>query len=80
MAAGAPVITSNLSSLPEVAGDAALLVDPHSQSELRDALSRLLLSPGLRDTLATRGRIRARAFRWDHCAAQSLQFFEDASG
>jgi alpha-1,3-rhamnosyl/mannosyltransferase len=66
--------------LPEVAGDAALLVDPHSQSELRDALSRLLLSPDLRDTLAACGRIRARAFRWEHCAAQSLRFFEDASG
>lgn len=80
MAAGTPVITSNLSSLPEVAGDAALLVDPHSQSELRDALSRLLQSPGLRDTLAASGRIRARAFRWDNCAAQSLRFFEDACG
>ena len=45
MAAGVSVIASNVSSLPEIAGDAALLVDPRSQAELRDALARLLLSP-----------------------------------
>ena len=73
MAAGTPVITSNVSSLPEVAGDAALLIDPRSQAELRDALARLLLSPDLRAELAGRGRLRARAFRWDTCAARSLR-------
>ena len=76
LAAGVPVVTSNLSSLPEVAGDAALLVDPRSQAELRDALLRLLLSPDLRSDLAARGRCRARQFRWDECAAKSLRFFE----
>ena len=54
MAAGVPVITSNLSSLPEVAGNAALLVDPRSQSELRAALVRLLTSDDLRKALARR--------------------------
>ena len=76
LAAGVPVVTSNLSSLPEVAGDAALLVDPRSQAELRDALLRLLLSPDLRAEFAARGRCRARQFRWDECAAKSLRFFE----
>ncbi len=78
MAAGVPVITSNVSSLPEIAGDAALLIDPRSQAELRDALARLLLSPDLCTELAARGRLRAEAFRWETCAAQSLEFFEHA--
>jgi glycosyltransferase involved in cell wall biosynthesis len=79
MAAGVPVITSNVSSLPEIAGDAAILIDPRSQAELRDALARLLLSPGLCAELAGRGRLRAQAFRWETCAARSLEFFEEAA-
>ena len=75
MAAGVPVVTSNVSALPEVAGDAALLVDPRSQSELRDALQRLLLDAGLREQLSERGRLRAERFRWEECAAKSWQFF-----
>jgi alpha-1,3-rhamnosyl/mannosyltransferase len=80
MAAGTPVITSNVSSLPEIAGDAALLIDPRSLGELRDGLSRLLLSPTLRAELAGKGRSRARAFRWEACAAQSLAFFQGVAG
>jgi glycosyltransferase involved in cell wall biosynthesis len=80
MAAGVPVITSNVSSLPEISGDAALLVDPRSQAELRDGLARLLLSPGLRAELAGRGRLRALEFRWSACAARSLRFFEELAG
>ncbi|MBV9505563.1 MAG: glycosyltransferase family 4 protein [Acidobacteriia bacterium] len=76
MAAGVPVVTSNVSSLPEIAGDAALLVDPRSTSELRDALSRLLFAPELRSQLAARGRRRARDFNWNECALRSLAFFE----
>jgi alpha-1,3-rhamnosyl/mannosyltransferase len=80
MAAGTPVVTSNVSSLPEITGDAALLVDPQSLSELREALSRLLLSPTLCADLAARGRSRARAFRWEACAARSLLFFQELAG
>jgi alpha-1,3-rhamnosyl/mannosyltransferase len=79
MAAGIPVITSNVSSLPEIAGDAAVLVDPRSLQELRDALVRLLTSPGLRADLAARGRLRAQRFRWETCAAQSWEFFRRLS-
>jgi glycosyltransferase involved in cell wall biosynthesis len=75
MAAGTPVVTSNLSSLPEIAGDTALLIDPRSQSALRDALARLLQSPTLRTDLATRARARAEAYRWPRCATESLTFF-----
>jgi alpha-1,3-rhamnosyl/mannosyltransferase len=80
MAAGVPVITSNVSSLPEIAGTAALLVDPRSQSELHTALARLLTSPELRISLAAAGRERARAFRWQECAAKSLDFFRTVVG
>ena len=76
MAAGVPVVTSNISSLPEVAGNAALLVDPRSTTELRGALARLLRSPTLRAELAQRGRCRAPQFTWQSCAEKSLRFFE----
>jgi glycosyltransferase involved in cell wall biosynthesis len=75
MAAGTPVITSAISSLPEIAGDAAVLIDPKSPGELRNALHRLLLSEEMRLDLAARGRERAKAFRWETCARQSLEFF-----
>jgi glycosyltransferase involved in cell wall biosynthesis len=76
MAAGVPVITSHVSSLPEITGNAALLVDPRSTSELQNALTRLMLSPDLRVELGERSRCQAREFRWDVCAAKSLAFFE----
>jgi glycosyltransferase involved in cell wall biosynthesis len=75
MAAGVPVITSNLSSLPEITGGAAVLVDPRSQHELRGALDRLLTSPETRAQLSQTGRTRARQFSWETCARQSLEFF-----
>ena len=80
MAAGTPVITSNVSSLPEVAGDAALLFDPRSQSELHHALSRLLTSDGLRAAMASSGRTRAAQFHWEDCAERSLEFFRRTAG
>ena len=80
MAAGAPVVTSNLSSLPEVTGDTAVLVDPRSVSELQAGLSRLLESESLRADLAARARARAERFRWPECAAQSLAFFRKVAG
>src|SRR5438128_122113 len=55
MAAGAPVITSNVSSLPEVGGDSTILVDPQSPAELTSALQRLLLSPELRSQMSISG-------------------------
>jgi glycosyltransferase involved in cell wall biosynthesis len=80
MAAGVPAVTSNVSSLPEIAGGAALLVDPRSVAELRGALEKLLLSDSLRAELAAKGRARAAAFTWERAAAASLRFFEEAAG
>jgi alpha-1,3-rhamnosyl/mannosyltransferase len=79
MAAGVPVLTSQVSSLPEIAGDAAVLVDPRSQSEIRTALDRLLSHPDLRARLSARGRERAGEFHWETCAAKSWQFFQQSA-
>jgi glycosyltransferase involved in cell wall biosynthesis len=75
MAAGVPVITSNTSCLPEVAGKGALFVDPRSPAEIQAALEKLLTSQSLRDQLRTAGIARARQYRWNACARQSLEFF-----
>jgi alpha-1,3-rhamnosyl/mannosyltransferase len=80
MAAGVPVITSNLSSLPEVTGGAAALIDPRSLAEMCAALGRLLTSPDSRAQLAEAGRVQAQRFSWDTCARQSLEFFAKIAG
>jgi glycosyltransferase involved in cell wall biosynthesis len=80
MAAGVPVLTSIVSALPEVVGDAGLAADPRSREEVRRGLERLLLSPSLRSELARRGRARARAFTWEACAQKSWEFFERVTG
>jgi glycosyltransferase involved in cell wall biosynthesis len=78
MACGTPVLTSNVSSLPEVAGDAATLVDPADVSSIAAGLRGLLESPSLRAELATRGRARAASFSWDRCARQTLEVYRRA--
>jgi glycosyltransferase involved in cell wall biosynthesis len=75
MAVGTPVITSNVSCLPEVVGDAALLVKPHSPGEISDAMRQLLSSSALCRELRNRGIKRAEQFRWEDSAKQSLSFF-----
>lgn len=80
MATGIPVITSNVSALPEISGDAARLIDPRSESALRDAMLEILTSPSLRLDLIARGRANASRFSWAECARQSLEFFEDVAG
>lgn len=80
MAAGTPVLTSCVSSLPEIGGDAVMLADPASVAEWRDALQRLLESESLRRRLAEMGRRRAEAFRWERAARESLEFFRRVAG
>jgi glycosyltransferase involved in cell wall biosynthesis len=75
MAAGVPVITSNVSSLPEITGGAAVLIDPRSRLELRDAIQNLLTSPSRLTELAAGGRVQARRFSWPAAAAKSIEFF-----
>jgi glycosyltransferase involved in cell wall biosynthesis len=80
MAAGAPVITSNNSCLPEITGDAAILIDAQSASEIAAALTRVFESESLRADLTARGRKRADLFRWEKCATESLHFFRSVLG
>ena len=75
MAAGAPVLTSNTSCLPEIAGDAAMFADPRSAAEIANALEKLLESESLQTGLRAKGRARAEHFRWETCAARTLSFF-----
>lgn len=76
MACGAPVITSNVSSLPEVAGEAAFQVNPRSASELTEAIQTLLESPSKRSAMRQAGLVRARSFSWERCAQQTLGVYQ----
>jgi len=77
MATGCPVITSNVSSLPEVAGEAAFLVDPRSASEIAAAIQKLAESESLRSRLSIAGKIRASRYTWEAAAGQSLRYFAE---
>jgi len=76
MACGTPVITSNVSSMPEVAGRAALLVDPYSISEITEAMCRIASDSSKRQELAAEGLKRATTFTWDRTARQTLDAYE----
>jgi glycosyltransferase involved in cell wall biosynthesis len=78
MARGVPVACSDRSSLPEVAGDAALLFDPEDVGAIRDALERLLADAALRASLAARGRRQAERFSWDRTAELTVASYERA--
>lgn len=76
MACGAPTIASNLSSLPEIAGDAALLVNPYSVDEIAEAMRRLSEDESLRSTLRERGFIQSKYFSWRKCAEETLKAYK----
>lgn len=78
MACGTPVLTSNLSALPEVAGDAARMVNPYDEGELVRALSELLCDADARAQLRERGLARAKLFSWERTAKQTLCAYYDA--
>ena len=75
MACGVPVVTSNISSMPEVAGDAAVLVDPRDADGLAAAIARLLRDEALRDRLREAGIARARQFSWETTARRTLDAY-----
>ena len=76
MSFGKPVITSNVSSMPEVAGNAALLVDPSSVDDIDNAMKRLITDRTLRDDLAKKALIQASKFSWDKAARETLKIIE----
>jgi len=77
MACGTPVVTANTSSLPEVAGDAALLVDPYDVLGLADAMFRVLTDRDLREDLRLRGLRRASLFSWRRTAEQMSRLLDE---
>src|SRR5208337_2486611 len=79
MAHGTPVVTSNTSSLPEVVGNAAVLVNPENVFEIMRALHRVLLDQSLRDKLKARGYEQAQRFSWDAAARQVLRVYHEVS-
>lgn len=80
MACGAPVVTSNVSSMPEAAGDAALLVNPHDVDELAAAIERLLTDDTLRHTLIEKGYAHAAQFTWAQSARAHLALYREFAG
>jgi len=80
MARGVPVACSNASSLPEVAGDAALLFDPRDDSAIADSLRRLLVDLPLREQLRARGLARVREFTWQRTARLTLESYRRVLG
>jgi glycosyltransferase involved in cell wall biosynthesis len=77
MASGTPVITSNVSSLPEVVGDAALLIDPYEPDAIAHAMRRVLTEPALREDLRERGLRRVQEFSWDRSVRRIHQIYEE---
>jgi len=77
MACGAPVVTSNVSSLPEVVGDAAMLVNPENVFDIARGVRQLLLDETLRRELIRRGRLQAARFSWERTARQVLEIYKE---
>jgi glycosyltransferase involved in cell wall biosynthesis len=80
MACGTPTITSNVSSLPEVVGDAALTVDPTSVPDLAAALRRLLTDPAAQAHYRARGLAQAARFSWDRTARATRDVYDRVLG
>nr|WP_322096305.1 glycosyltransferase family 1 protein [Phormidium tenue] len=76
MACGTPVITSNLSSLPEVAGDAAILIDPYNVEEIADAMQAIANDTGLRSHLSQLGLQRAKQFSWEKTGQATVEVLQ----
>jgi glycosyltransferase involved in cell wall biosynthesis len=79
MQLGTPVITSNISSMPEVAGDAALLVDPYNSDEIANAMFQIMDSDDLRSDLIQKGYARSQAFSWEKTASQTIEVYREVA-
>ena len=73
---GTPVVTSNTASLPEVAGDAALMIDPHDPTQLADAILKVIGDSQLRQELIQKGKERAKLFSWKKTAEETLKAYK----
>jgi glycosyltransferase involved in cell wall biosynthesis len=79
MATGTPVLTSNVSSLPEVVGDAALLVDPRDPEAIAEGMHQILTDEPMRQRLITRGRARASDFSWETSVRRVLEIYREVA-
>ena len=79
MACGTPVICSNVSSLPEVVGDAGILIDPSDEVGLKEKLQTIIEDQCLRDDLAARSRARSLDFTWEKCAQRTVQVYKSVT-
>ncbi|MCU1253866.1 MAG: glycosyl transferase group 1 [Candidatus Angelobacter sp.] len=80
MAAGTPVVASNISSLPEVVGEAAILVSPHEVEGLANAMADVLDNPAVAAELRAKGLARAQQFNWQRTAAETVQVYRSVAG
>jgi glycosyltransferase involved in cell wall biosynthesis len=80
MARAVPVLTSNRSALPEVAGDAAILVNPENTEEITEQLGRLMQDSHLREELAERGTARAKLYPWERAVAATYAVYQELAG
>lgn len=79
MACDTPVLTSNTSCLPEVAGDAALLVDPSSETAIAEGMEKLYSDPGFAGQLIEKGRLQRQKFSWDVAANQIYAILKETA-
>ncbi|RXE55921.1 glycosyl transferase family 1 [Methanoculleus taiwanensis] len=77
MACGCPVITSNTSSLPEVVGDAGIMINPHDYEKLAEAIDSVLSGVELKKQLSKMGQARAAEFSWKRCAKETCKVYND---
>lgn len=80
MACGTPVITSNVSAMPEVGGDAAYYVNPMSIDEISKSVKLVMEDSGLRKELINKGFIQAKKFSWDECVQKTIKVYEGLTG
>ena len=79
MACGTPVITSNISSLPEVVGDAGIMIDHSNVEALAEAMRDVLADESLRNSIISKGLKRAKMFNWKKCAKETLKVYEEVA-
>ena len=79
MSVGVPVVTSNTSSMPEIVGDAAVLVDPYNVDSIKKGIEKVLTDSKLRSKLSDAGYEQSKLFSWEKAAKETLLAFEEAS-
>ncbi len=80
MACGCPVVTSNKSSLPEVVGEAGMMVNPYDTDSLAQAMRRVLTDNKLRDEMVRKGLEQSKRFTWEKAAKRTLEVYEKVGG